>query len=142
MLSETPLRAWSTILGGIQHTAPNVTTIPSAKLDTLAARLMAVRQTVLQLDLAIQKNNLEYDTTLRDIEEHYMQQLDAVKKQYDARSGVLNLDYRNAHTGLMSCVRAFTEALKDVDFKGEYVSYFPEPTTVDQPPSLPKRDVT
>lgn len=118
---------WSTILGGIPATAPNVATHPNATLDAQAARYMAARHSVLQLDLAIQKTNGDFKATLADIERHYNEQVDNVETEYKAKSADLNEKYGAAYDALMREQKAFAEMLKGVDCRAEFVNHFPVP---------------
>ena len=115
------------------HTVPltgqgsNIATHPRATLDAQAARLMNARQTVNQLHMAIQANDMRFKTTLADIEKHYHEQVDGVEKQYHGEASTLAVKYREAHALLMREQRAMAEQLKHVDCKAEFITHFPSP---------------
>ncbi len=105
----------------------NVATHPNATLDAQAARLMNVRQAVLQLDMEIQRNDGTFKSTLADIEAHYTAQVDEVESQYRAKSSDLAARYREAHAALRREQKAMADALKQVDCRAEFVDHFPMP---------------
>lgn len=107
--------------------ASNIATHPSSALDAQAARLLAVRQTVLQLDMEIQRTDGTFKSTLAEIEAHYNKQVDDVEAQYRERSAELADKYRDAHAALMREQQAMANALKNVDCRAEFVNHFPAP---------------
>ena len=106
----------------------NVATHPNATLDAQAARLMNVRQAVLQLDMEIQRTDGMFKSTLAEIETHYHKQVDEVEHQYRTKSADLASRYREAHAALLREQKAMADALKGVDCRAEFVNHFPAPT--------------
>lgn len=128
-----PLKGASRWWNNIQTTGPNITQHPNATLDAQAARYMSARHAVLQLDLAVQKNNGDFKATLSDIEKHYHEQVDNIEQQYQTRSSDLDGKYRSAYEALMREQRAFAEMLKHVDCRAEFVNHFPVPKDEGEP---------
>lgn len=133
-LLKAPTRWWN----NVQTTGPNVETHPRATLDAQAARYMTARQSVMQLDMAIQDNTNKFKSVLAEIEKHYHEQVDNIEAQYTARSTDLDGKYRAAHEQFMREQRAFAEMLKHVDCKAEFINHFPAPKPLPPPDERPE----
>ena len=126
-MAEVAERRWWQAVPLTMPGANNIATHPSSALDAQAARLLSVRQSVLQLDMEIQRTDGAFKSTLADIEAHYHRQVDDVESQYRERSSELAAKYRDAHAALMREQQAMANAIKNVDCKAEFVNHFPPP---------------
>lgn len=132
---------WGSVLPGIPLTQPGdtIVTHPSATLDAQASRLTTARHNANRLHLEMQAEEMRFQATMtaieagykeesQKVEDHYHAQIDHVQQQLSEKMTKLSAQYRSAYTALRREQKAFAEQVKHVDFKGEFIDHFPEPS--------------